>query len=202
MADETFGAFDIVKATQYLNIREIQPWTIDWQPISPSNFLKVGFEGLQRQITPGSNEWEQRLYMELVFVETLREHRGLKMWQERHIDYGENPFRGKVDFAITLYQIAFKTPFVVLIEAKKENFDLGWGQCLMAMKTCQLLNQRENIQFDIFGIVSTGTIWEFGRLTVEDQFFKTESYTLSQPEAVLGILEHIFAECERNLALA
>ncbi|MEZ4660720.1 MAG: hypothetical protein R2911_24465 [Caldilineaceae bacterium] len=70
------------------------------------------------------------------------------------------------------------------------------------MKTCQLLNQRENLHFDIFGIVSTGTIWEFGKLTMSDQFFKTESYTLSQPEPVLGILEHIFAECERNLALA
>ncbi|MEZ4706108.1 MAG: hypothetical protein R3A44_02815 [Caldilineaceae bacterium] len=49
------------------------------------------------------------------------------------------------------------------------------------------MNQRENLHFDIFGIVSTGTIWEFGKLSIQEQFFKTESYTLSQPEPVLGI---------------
>lgn len=202
MADETFGAFDIVRATQFLKLREILPWENDWQPIEPSNFLAVGLQGLRRQIAPGSNVWEQRLYMELVFVEAIRDHDSLKMWQERQIDYGESPFRGKVDFAITLYQIAFKTPFVVLIEAKKENFDLGWGQCLMAMKTCQLLNQRDGIHLDIFGIVSTGTIWEFGRYTVDNQFYKTGSYTLLQPETILAIVDHIFTECERNLVLA
>ncbi|MEZ4706107.1 MAG: hypothetical protein R3A44_02810 [Caldilineaceae bacterium] len=112
MADETFGAFEIVKATQFLNIREILPWTIDWQPIAPTNFLEVGFAGLRRQIAPGSNEWEQRLYMELVFVEALRDHPNLKMWQERQIDYGENPFRGKVDFAITMFSSHEDVPIV------------------------------------------------------------------------------------------
>jgi hypothetical protein len=124
------------------------------------------------------------------------------MWQERSIDAGETPLRGKVDFAITAYQIAFRNPFVAIIEAKKENFDQGWGQCLMAMKTAQKLNAQDGLHIDIFGIVSTGMFWEFGKLATNGQFYKTSGYSLTQPEAVLGILDYLFIECEKKLALA
>lgn len=198
---ETFSDYDIVRAMDYLNLTKYVEWEFEWAPVQPTEFLVVGFDDLRRQITPGSNEWEQRPYIELIFMESLR-NRNLKMWQERTIDVGESPLRGKFDFAITAYQIAFRTPFVVMIEAKKENFDLGWGQCLMAMKTAQQLNEQEGHSFDVYGIVSSGRIWEFGKLSLDNQFHKTSNYTLTQPELVLGILNYIFSECERNLTPA
>lgn len=201
MAEETFGAYDITRAIGYLNLTTLYEWKLDWQPVEPSLFLQVGLEDAKRQITPGANEWEKRYYLEIVFMEALR-GRNLKIWQEQQIDAGESPYRGKVDFAITAYQLLFQTPFVLIIEAKKENFDLGWGQCLMAIKSCQMLNERAGISIDLFGIVSTGMIWEFGRYTMANQFYKSDSYTLTQPATVLGLLDAIFTECEQNIVPA
>nr|VFJ53443.1 MAG: hypothetical protein BECKFW1821B_GA0114236_10152 [Candidatus Kentron sp. FW] len=132
--------------------------------------------------------------MELVFLEALENH-DLRMWQERSIDTGSAPFRSKVDFAFTPYRTSFKLPYVVLSEAKKEDFDKGWGQCLMALRTTQLLNEKEGYRFELYGIVSSGRIWEFGKYTIDNRFYKTGTYSLEQLDTLLGILNRIFGEC-------
>jgi len=97
------------------------------------------------------------------------------------------------------YQASFKLPYVVLSEAKKDNFEQGWGQCLMAIKASQIINKKDGYNFNIYGIVSNGKIWEFGKYTQNNEFLKTEAYTISQSEVILGILSEIFTDCERAL---
>ncbi len=200
MSNETFGDYDVTRAMELLNLSHLLKWEIDFQAIPLSEFLRVGLRDAERQVTFGSNEWEQRLFMELIFLEALRNH-PLRMWQEKQLDGGKAPFRGKADFVFTPYGIRFQTPYIVLSEAKKEDFELGWGQCLIAMKTCQLLNEKDGYQFDVYGIVSTGMFWEFGKLTVDNQFYKTGGYTLTQPDILLGVLDHLFTLSEKNIVV-
>jgi hypothetical protein len=42
--------------------------------------------------------------------------------------------------------------------------------------------------------------WEFGKLTVDNQFYKTVGYSLAQPDLILGILNYLFALCEKNIS--
>ncbi len=195
---KTFGNFDLGKALKFLKLPPPLKWKFKWQPIKPSDFLVHGLEETERQVTVGSNEWDYRLFMGLVFLETLKNH-SIRMWQEKRLDAGESPFRGKVDFAFTAYQVDFESPYLIMSEAKKEAFEQGWGQCLIAMKTCQILNEKEGHVFDMLGIVSTGRIWEFGKLTVDNQFYKSEGYTLAQPDILLGILDYMFTLSEQNM---
>ena len=102
MEKETFSDYDITKAMAFLNLSHPLKWDIPLNSVSPSDFLTVGLREAERQVIIGSNEWEQRLFMELIFLEALRGS-NLKMWQEKQIDGGESPFRGKVDFADTGY---------------------------------------------------------------------------------------------------
>ncbi len=199
MTQETFS--DITRAMSLLNIATDILWEINISPIEPSAFLQLGLQRARKQITFGANEWEHRLFMELFFLEALENH-SLRMWQEKSLDAGQSPFRGKVDFIFTPYQIKFQRPYLVLSEAKKENFEQGWGQCLLAMKTCQLLNAQASHAHDepdLYGIVSTGRIWEFGKLTTTNQFYKTDGYTLAQPDLLLGALDHVFTLSEQAL---
>ena len=55
-----------------------------------------------------------------------------------------------------------------------------------------------NSKLVIYGIVSTGIFWEFGKL--EGQVFTKHalSYSISEPKKVYGLLEHIFTECEKE----
>ena len=56
----------------------------------------------------------------------------------------------------------FTTPIICVSEAKKENFNEGWAQGLAEMIAAQRFNQKENLE--IFGIVTTGNFWQFGKL--------------------------------------
>ncbi len=195
---ETFGNFDLTRALEFLQLFPYQKWEFAYQPIPPSESLLTNLRRAERQITTGSNEWEQRLFMELMFLEAL-EHHDIRMWQEKPLDAGESPFRGKVDFAFTPYQARFTMPYIVVAEAKKDDFEQGWGQCLLALKTAHLLNAQQGEHVDLFGIVSSGKIWEFGKYTTRNQFFRSDAYSLGQPASILGILSVIFSECDRHI---
>ncbi len=195
---ETFGNFDLTKALELLHLFPYQKWELVYEPLPASEHLLINLRRAERQVTTGSNEWEQRLFMELVFLEALEQH-NMRMWQEKPLDAGESPYRGKVDFAFTPYQARFTMPYVVVAEAKKDDFEQGWGQCLLALKTADLLNAQSGIRFDLFGIVSSGKVWEFGKYTRHNQFFRSDAYSLGQPDTILGILSTIFSECDTHI---
>jgi hypothetical protein len=195
---ETFGNFDLTRALEFLDLFPYFKWEIQFDAVQPSDALRINLQRAERQIVAGSNEWEQRLFIELLFLEATENH-NVRMWQEKQIDAGKVPFRGKVDFAFTPYQVSFKTPFLLLAEAKKDDFEQGWGQCLIALRAAQMLNERIGYRFPMLGIVSSGRIWEFGKLTIENRFYRSEPYTIAQPELILGILHTLFLECERQL---
>nr|VFJ89208.1 MAG: hypothetical protein BECKLFY1418B_GA0070995_101410 [Candidatus Kentron sp. LFY]VFK18136.1 MAG: hypothetical protein BECKLFY1418C_GA0070996_10394 [Candidatus Kentron sp. LFY] len=191
---ETFSDFDFAEALEFLDLFPYKKWLFEIDPIPASDSLKINLKRVERQVTTGANEWEQRLPMELVFLEVLESY-DIRMWQERSINAGHAPFHGKVDFAFTPYRASLGLPYVVLSEAKKDDFEKGWGQCLMAMKTTCLLNEREGYRRELYGIVSSGKVWEFGKYTTDNEFYKTGAYSLEQLDVLLGILHLIFGEC-------
>lgn len=54
--------------------------------------------------------------------------------------------QGRLDF---LSIIHLTRSYVCLAEAKKDDFEQGTAQCILAMKTCQLLNAKENLMIDM-----------------------------------------------------
>ncbi|MEM7533692.1 MAG: hypothetical protein AAF639_16025 [Chloroflexota bacterium] len=195
---ETFGDYDLARALDFLGLFPHVKWDIDAPAIPASENLKDNLKRAERQVTIGSNEWEQRLFMELIFLEALENH-DLRMWQEKQVDAGKAPFRGKADFVFTQYQVSFKLPYIILCEAKKDDFEQGWGQCLMAAKASHMLNLQQGHNFDVHGIVSSGRVWEFGKYTTNNQFYKTDSYSILQLDTLLGVLDQIFTDCEANV---
>ncbi len=82
-------------------------------------------------------------------------------------------------------------PLVLVAEAKQNDFAKGWGQCLAEMVAAQRLNGNKDLA--IYGIVTDGEIWQFGRL-VGSLFTKNSSrVTIDRVEevygAVFGVIE-------------
>lgn len=128
-------------------------------------------------------------------------HDKLKLWSHRGLNYDDKLF-GEPDYFISALQEdvtdrLFSTPLLAVAEAKKQDFDAGWGQCLAEMIAFQKINQNDSIT--IYGIVTTGLIWEFAKL--ESNTFTKHSlpYAISDPPRIFGILDFIFAECERQI---
>jgi len=50
---------------------------------------------------------------------------------------------------------------VIVIHAQQNNFEVGWAHCLAALVVSDFLNQQLR---PVYGIVTNGQLWEFGRL--------------------------------------
>ncbi len=93
--------------------------------------------------------------------------------------------------------LRFKTPIVCLGEAKKDDFIGGWGQVGSEMFAAQTANKNKNIP--IFGIVSNGHSWEFGKL--EKNIITINENLLVTPrelQQLLNTLNWMFCEARKN----
>src|SRR6266404_6134808 len=69
-------------------------------------------------------------------------------------------------------------PLAMIMEAKKNDFDMGWGQCLAAMCAAQTLN--DDPQRVIYGGASDGFIWRFGKLQGQTFVRHPQPYDVSR----------------------
>jgi hypothetical protein len=85
-----------------------------------------------------------------------------------------------------------------VVEAKKNDFEQGWGQCLAELIAVQKLN--EPIEFSVYGIVTDGKIWEFGQL--ENKIFTKNrtSFTIDNLASLFGALHFVFKRINELIA--
>jgi hypothetical protein len=122
------------------------------------------------------------------------------LWSHEPLQYDED-LSGTPDYMITkrspLGKIVCDQPYLLVVEAKKDNFQEGWGQCLVELIAAQKLSQPT--EPTVFGVVSNGEKWEFGKLTA-NQFTKNRtSYTLQALTTLCGALENVLVHCELQL---
>ncbi|MFM6002783.1 MAG: hypothetical protein ACKPB7_05815, partial [Sphaerospermopsis kisseleviana] len=79
---------------------------------------------------------------------------------------------------------------LIIVEAKKDNFEEGWGQCLAELVAAQKINGEENSR--LFGIVSNGKLWEFGFLQAVDFVKNVKYYVLEDLQALMEAVNFIF----------
>ena len=92
------------------------------------------------------------------------------LWIQKPLSYDED-LSGTPDYIIATKSILGKTvlgePWLIIVEAKKNDFEQGWGQCLAELVAAQKINGDTGLS--VHGIVTDGKLWEFGKLT-EDLF--------------------------------
>ncbi|NJO73512.1 MAG: hypothetical protein HC833_06930 [Leptolyngbyaceae cyanobacterium RM1_406_9] len=96
-----------------------------------------------------------------------------------------------------LGKIVFDKPYFVLVEAKQDDFDGAWGQCLAEMIAAQRLNELPELT--IFGITSNGSFWQFGKLK-ESNFTRNRIfYSIQSLEQLFAAVNYVFQQCELQL---
>lgn len=120
----------------------------------------------------------------------------LMIWS--HIPFGRTaPLKGTPDYILTRRSPLGRVldqPYVLFVEAKSDDFHKAWAQCLAAMLAAQQLNRRpEQV---IFGSVSSGEVWYFGRLDGKTLVQDPRSYTLTQLDDLFAALNYVFAQAK------
>lgn len=117
------------------------------------------------------------------------------LWSHHSLNDDEN-LNGYPEYILAkrspLGKMVFEQPYLIIVEAKKDDFEYGWSQCLAEMIAAQKLNNQ--LEIIIFGIVSNGKNWEFGKLE-KDQFTRNKKlYSIQQLDEILAAINYLFLE--------
>lgn len=80
-------------------------------------------------------------------------------------------------------------PLVLIVEAKKNDFEQGWGQCLAELIAAQTLNS-STIR-PVHGIVSDGNVWQFGKLTEKIFIQNRGDYLTNEIKELFGAIDFV-----------
>ncbi len=131
--------------------------------------------------------WQQKYMKEINF------------WTHQAIRYDDD-LTGVPDFMFTnlveeQYEV-LSYPIITSVEAKAENFTEGWSQCITQLLACQKLSPKPIV---VFGIVTTGKFWEFGKLDGNIITKHSASYSIENLPKLISILDYLLVEAKKQL---
>jgi hypothetical protein len=88
-------------------------------------------------------------------------------------------------------------PILITVEAKKDNFQEGWGQCAAAMIAAQKINTQPDLI--IYGIVSNGDKWEFAYLENKTITKNVTGYSIFELNKLYQALYFILKQSKKQL---
>ncbi|NJK65242.1 MAG: hypothetical protein HC789_03235 [Microcoleus sp. CSU_2_2] len=126
-----------------------------------------------------------------------RYYSGFVLWSHQSLTYDQY-LSGFPEYILAkrsvLGKVVFEQPYFLLVEAKQDNFENGWAQCLAEMVAAQRLN--ENPEQEVFGIVSNGDRWQLGKLK-SNVFTRNQTfYTIQELDKLFGAVNYVFQQCE------
>ena len=165
------------------------------EPSTPSAEFLRDFEFTREHINVFASEASRcEAIIFPVLKESYKAHADrCALWIKQSIAY-DDVLNGTPDYFIATRSELGKTvvgsPLILLVEAKKNDFEQGWGQCLAELITAQKINDDTN--FPVYGIVTDGTLWQFGRL-IGDAFTQNRTdFALANLPTLFGAVDSVF----------
>ena len=120
------------------------------------------------------------------------------LWIKQSIAY-DDVLNGTPDYFVSTRSELGKTvvgsPLILLVEAKKNDFEQGWGQCLAELVAAQKINAKNmdsSADFPVYGIVTDGTLWQFGRLIADTFTQNRTDFALANLSTLFGAVNSVF----------
>ena len=193
---------EIGQVQQEFGIRLEKQTFIPPEVVEPAADFVREFE-LTLRIIPVFSEGSRT---ETVIFPVLREvyknyYESFTLWIERTLSY-DTKLSGTPDYILAakspLGKTVFTNPLVAMTEAKKNDFDYGWAQCLAELVAAQKINADET--FPVYGIVTDGISWQFGKLEKALFTQDTSIQTIDDLPRLFGALHYVFRTMQEALA--
>jgi hypothetical protein len=184
---------DNVRAKLNIELQQIA-FIPELQPLTASDWLQQSLAmGMALAIDVDSEKARSEFIIAPVLLE-LRSlaHSKVSIFsgQDFTIDR-ELGLNGACDFLIARspLQLTIEAPVIALVEAKKGILKSGLGQCIAEMVAAQRFNKEQNANVEqVYGIVTTGSIWQFLRLIDRTVTLESKEYSLDPVGKLLAIL--------------
>lgn len=124
----------------------------------------------------------------------------LMLWSQEPLRYDAD-LSGVPDYIIgplsPLGRWVVQPPYIVVIEAKRDDPERGWSQCLAALLAAQKLNNLPELT--LYGITTNGRFWEFGKLEAATFTRETQAFVWSHLEELCAALHFVFEQCQSQV---
>ena len=150
-------------------------------------------EGTDLALLSGSEKARSEYLIAPVLAEVYRiakDKTTLFSGVEFNINEGQG-LSGFCDFLLTLAPMVLevRAPVVSIVEAKKENISAGTPQCVAELVAAQIFNDRAEKPIEtLYGVVTSGTDWQFLRLRDTEAIVDSDLYYLDNMEKIVGII--------------
>ncbi len=122
------------------------------------------------------------------------------LWSHHPLE-SNGELSGTPDYLIAkrsaLGKIVFEHPYFIVIEAKKDNFSEGWGQCAAELVAIQKLNN--NSHQPLFGIVTNAERWEFAKLQHTIFTKNINGFQIENLDDLFSAINYLFIESQKQL---
>ena len=120
------------------------------------------------------------------------------LWSHKTITF-DSELTGTPDYLLATRSELGKTvlglPIIAVVEAKQNDFLQGWGQCLAELVALQKINQNE--ETPVYGIVSDGEVWQFGKLVYQTFTKHRSSLTIADLNKLFGAIAFLLHHHEQ-----
>ncbi len=167
----------------------------DVEEIQPSQLLMEILEfNIPLAVAIASEKARSELIVAPILLEVKRRHPDtVSLFSGRELNVDPNRgLSGYVDFLISKspIQVFVDTPVIAVVEAKRDNLQSGYGQCVATMVAAQLKNQQEGKAIEkMLSVVTTGSLWQFFVLSNSELILDLVEYSVSEISRILGIFE-------------
>ena len=163
--------------------------------VTPSAWLQQTL-AMSRRVALTSEKARSELLVSPILMELLsRNDYAFSVLSGINLDADtQQGLNGECDFILSALPnlLDISHPIFALVEAKDNDIDQGIPQCAAQMYGARLYNAQENAPNDtIWGCVTTGTEWQFLKLSGTEITANTDLYHISQLPILLGILQNI-----------
>lgn len=167
-----------------------------------SNYFREDLELVMREGVVDNSEFaicENLIYP--VLKEVWKQYlNNFILWSHQSLTF-DNKLSGFPEYILAkkshLGKVVFDKPYFILVEAKQDNFETGWAQCLAEMIAAQRLNGE--LEIIVFGIVSNGGTWQFGKLEKNVFIRNVTPYTIYELDKLFAAVNYVFQQCEFQL---
>ena len=170
------------------------------KPVAPSAHLATT---LERNVPLAVSLATEKAKSELIVAQVLVE---LREQLERRISFfsgiefnvdRESGLIGICDFLISLSAglTLVEAPVIIVVEAKNDKLESGFGQCVAEMVAAQRFNaQKANDIPRVYGVITTGLDWLFLRLERQQLQIDLVPYQIARCDKILGILASMVSQ--------
>jgi len=175
----------------------------DMQPFTASEWLERDLE-LARKLPVVSEKAKSEWIVVPILKELLEKNDNFfTIYSGDNLNAdAEQGLKGECDFILTknIRTVNINYPIIQIVEAKKNDIDLGIPQCAAQVVGAHFFNQKKGVDIDkIYGCVTNGDNWLFMKLENNTIFVDEKTYYLNNISELLGAFQTIIDYYKEHL---